>query len=137
MKRLVLLLAAMTVLTMTTFAQGRDLAGSWVFDATKTGKADGPPALTIGLTATAVSVAFGDGAGRTVTFPMDGTEATLDKGVKGKAGWNRDTLEVTTVVPSKDPQVLSFSRSGEWLVMAGKTPEGPMTLYFKKAPPKL
>lgn len=137
MKRLLLLLAAMTVMTLTTFAQGRDLAGSWVFDATKTGKADGPPALTITLTATAVSVGFGAGAGQTTTFPMDGTEATLDKGVKGKAGWNKDTLEVTTVVPSKDPQVLSFSRSGEWLVMAGTTPHGPMSLYFKKAPPKL
>ncbi len=142
MKRLVMLVmvvaAATTVMSGTVFAQGKDIAGSWVLDATKSGSPNGPPTLAIALTAKSVSVGMGAGAGQTITLPLDGAETELEHGMKGKAVWNKSTLEITTTDPShKEPQTISFSRSEEWLVMAGKSPKGPMQLFFKKAPPKL
>jgi hypothetical protein len=135
MKRLVLLfVAAITVMSMPTLAQSKDIAGAWVFDAAKSGTPQGPPSLTIALTAKDVTITMGTKAGQAMTFPLDGTEAVLEKGVRSKAAWNNTTLEVTSVAASKETQVLKFSRSDAWLVMEGTTPEGPKKLFFTKAP---
>ena len=139
MKRLILpIVMFATVLAAATpaFAQGKDLAGSWMLDAEKSGKSDGPPAIVLTLTDKEFTARLGGEKARVMTFKLDGTETALAEGVKTKAAWKGNRLDATVTTPN-GPETVSFSRDGAWLVMEGSHPEhGPMKFYFKKAPAK-
>jgi len=134
MKRLTMLFVA--VLAATTFAQGRDFGGTWVLDAEKSSTKQGPGTMTIVLGANEFKVTMGDGTrAATLAFKLDGTETELEHGNKGKAAWKGDKLEAT-IISSRGPSSVTFSREGAWLVQEGKSSHGPEKLYFKKAPAK-
>ena len=139
MKRLTLpIVMFATVLAAATpaFAQGKDFAGSWVLDAEKSGKTDGPPAIVLTLSDKEFTARLGGEKARLMTFKLDGSETALTEGVKTKAAWKGSKLDATVVTPN-GPETVSFSRDGAWLVMEGSSKEhGPMKFYFKKAPAK-
>ena len=136
MKRLFVMMC-LAVMTATAFAQSKDFGGTWVLDVEKSGTKEAPPGMTITMTPKIFSVQF-DGAGRgqaPLTFNLDGTETTLERGAKGKVAWKGNKLEVTIVTPN-GPQSITFAREGAWLMQEGISPRGPMKIYFKKAPAK-
>lgn len=134
MKRLAMLFVA--VMTTAVFAQGREFSGSWVLDVEKSGSKQGPPVMTIVLTAKEFKVTMGAGERvETIVLKTDGTETEVDHGNKGKAEWKGDKL-VATIISSHGPSSVTFSREGAWLVQEGEGGRGPSKLYFKKAPAK-
>ena len=139
MKRLILpIVMFATVLAAATpaFAQSKDIAGSWMLDAEKSGKTDGPPAIVLTLTDKEFTARLGGEKARLMTFKLDGTETVLAEGFKTKAVWKGNKLDAT-VVSERGPETVTFSRDGAWLVMEGSHAEhGPMKFYFKKAPAK-
>ena len=97
MERLTMLFVA--VLAATTFAQGRDLGGTWLLDAEKSSTKQGPATMTIVLGANEFKVTMGDGTrAATLAFKLDGTETELEHGNKGKAEWKGDKLEATIAI---------------------------------------
>lgn len=141
MKKLFVLLvgvAALLTATTTTFAQSKDLSGSWVLDAEKTGKKEGPPAISITLTAAEFIATVGSEKAATLSFKLDGTEAPAPMGGKTKGAWNGNKLDATLISRDGRAETISFSRDGAWLVMEGQSKEqGPMKFYYKKAAGKL
>ena len=69
--------AVLTATTTTTFAQSKDLSGSWVLDVEKSGKKDGPPAIYITLTASEFVAKIGSETSPAATFKLDGTETSM------------------------------------------------------------
>lgn len=140
MKRLMIpvaLIAATLVASPATFAQGRELAGAWVLDLEKTGKKEGPQMVVISLDDKEFIARLGrDDAAKAFTFRLDGTETALEDGHKTRAQWKGDKLAATVTSPQGVPETVTFSRDGAWLLMEGATHEGPMKLYFRKAPAK-
>jgi hypothetical protein len=130
MKRLVMLFVG--VMTSAVLAQGKDLGGSWVLDAEKSGGARGPAAIT--LTVSEKEFVVKAGAEET-HFKLDGTASDLGHGGRGKAAWKGDKMEVT-IMMEKGDQTLTFAREGAWLVQEGTNARGAVKVYFKKAPAK-
>jgi hypothetical protein len=143
MKRLfaiTLVLTAVLAAGKTTFAQGKDLGGSWVLDVEKSGKKEGPPAISITLTEKEFTAQMGGPNSPPLTFKLDGTETPMPKGGgKAKAKWEGNKVAATVTGPNGgNGETIRFSREGAWLVMEGESKEhGPMKFYFKKAPAKL
>ena len=134
MKRWAMLFVA--VMTTAVLAQGREFSGSWVLDVEKSGSKQGPPVMTVVLTAKEFKVTMGAGERvETIVLKTDGTETDIDHGNKGKAEWKGDKL-VATIISSHGPSSVTFSREGAWLVQEGQSGRGPAKLYFKKAPAK-
>lgn len=139
MKRLMLSIATLAIVLATptpAVAQGKDFAGSWVLDVEKSGSKDGPPMIVLTLSDKEFTARMGSDTARVMTFKLDGTETALAEGARTKAAWNGNKL-AATVVTDRGPETITISRDGAWLVMEGSHPEqGPMKLYFKKAPAK-
>ena len=140
MQRLITSLAmiiAVAAAATPAFAQSRDLAGSWVLDAEKSGTKDGPPMVVLTLTAKEFTARLGGETARLMTFKLDGTETTLADGAgKTKAEWKGNKLDATVTIET-GPQTATFSRDGVWLVMEGNSPQrGQVKLYYRKAPAK-
>jgi hypothetical protein len=134
----------------TTFAQGKDLAGTWNFDAAKTGPLKeepapkgeaapagsrragpgGPGKVVITQTDKTISIAMGSESNALV-FNLDGSESNLAHDGKGKIAWKGDKLEATIITP-RGPQTAAFYRQGAWLVMEAQGGER-QKLYFAKA----
>jgi hypothetical protein len=120
------------------FAQSKALAGSWVLDVEKTGKAEGPPAIVTTLTDQEFIAKVGAGTAPAMVFKLDGTETTLKNGHKTRASWKGNKLEATLIGARPENETLTFSREGEWLLVEGAGSDGKtMKFYFKKAPAKL
>lgn len=131
-------LAAVLTATTTTFAQSKDLGGSWVLDVEKSGKKEGPPMIAITLSASEFVAKVGSEKAAAVTFKLDGTETPAEKGGKTKAAWNGNKLDATFISRDGKAETITFSRDGAWLVMEGRsTDHGAMKFYFKKADGKL
>ena len=141
MKRLFVpfvMFAALLSATTTAFGQSKDLSGSWVLDAEKSGKKEGPPVITITLTSAEFVAQVGSEKAPPVTFKLDGTEMPAEKGGKTKGAWNGNKLDATFISRDGNAETITFSRDGAWLVMEGKSKDhGPMKFYFKKAAGKL
>jgi hypothetical protein len=130
--------AALLTATTTTFAQSKDLSGSWVLDVEKSGKKEGPPMVAITLSAAEFVAKVGSEKAPPLTFKLDGTETPAEKGGKTKAAWNGNKLDATFISKDGNAETITFSRDGAWLVMEGQSKErGPMKFYFKKADGKL
>ena len=130
--------AAFLTTTTTTFAQSKDLGGSWVLDAEKSGKTEGPPMIAITLTAAEFVAKVGSEKAPPITFKLDGTETPAEKGGKTKGAWNGNKLDATFISKDGNAETITFFRDGAWLVMEGKSKDhGPMKFYFKKAAAKL
>ena len=140
MKRLmipIVMLSAVLAAVTPAFAQSKDFAGSWVFDAEKSGSKDGPPMIVVTLTDKELTARLGSETARLMTFRLDGTEMTTAEGAKTTAVWKGSKLAATVVMPDRSPETVTMSREGAWLVMEGTSHDhGPMKLYFKKAPAK-
>ena len=140
MKRLVtLVLVTGAVISATSiFAQGRDLAGSWVVDPEKTTDKYAPQSIVLTLTAKEFTAQAGGEKAPVMTFKLDGTETELKldggkSGAKAKAAWKGDKLEVM-LLRGERSETLTFSREGTWLVVEVQSPEhGKIKNYFKKA----
>ena len=138
MKRLVMLFAMLAAVAATApvWAQSKDLAGSWVLDAEKTGSSEGPKMVVITLTATEFTARMGSETAPAMAFKLDGTETALKDGGKTKAAWRGDKLDAT-LTNERGPETVTLSRDGAWLVVEStRGQRGPMKLYFKKAPSK-
>lgn len=133
-----LMFAAALAAGKTTSAQTKELGGSWVLDVEKTGKKEGPQAVSITLTATEFIVKLGPESSPPVTFKLDGTETPMPRGGgKAKAKWEGNKVAATIINPNGGDETVKFFREGAWLVMEGSNQEhGPMKFYFKKAPAK-
>ena len=123
------------------FAQGRDLAGTWVLDTEKSGTTDGPKQIVTTLSAKEFTARFGGETAQVMPFKLDGTETVVTDGDltrgKTKAVWKGDKLEAT-VTSERSTETVTFSREGAWLVAEVSSPQhGPSKLFFKKAPGKL
>jgi len=142
MKRFVMLtvvVIAAFASARTTLAQGKDLGGTWVLDAEKSGTSDGPKQIVTTLSASEFTARMGGEKAQVMTFKLDGTETTVKYGetvrATTKAGWKGDKLEAI-VITERSTETVTFSRDGAWLVIEAPASEkGPMKLYFKKAPP--
>jgi hypothetical protein len=137
MKRLLPLIAMFVVMLAAatpSFAQSKDLAGSWVLDAEKSSSKEGPPMVIITLTATEFTARLGSATAQLMSFKLDGTETELkERGAKTRAEWKGNKLNAT-VTSQHGPETVVFSRDGAWLVMEGNSKEhGPMKFYFKKS----
>ena len=141
MKKLFVLfvgLAALVTATTTTFAQSKDLSGSWVLDVEKSGKKEGPPVIAITMTAAEFTAKVGSEKAPPITFKLDGTVTPMEKGGKTKAAWKGSKLDATLISRDGKEETITFSRDGAWLVMEGRSDDqGAMKFYFKKAAPKL
>jgi hypothetical protein len=142
MKRLfaiTLVLVAIAAAGKTTFAQSKDLGGSWVLDVEKSGKKEGPQAVSITLTEKEFIARLGGPNAPPVTFKLDGTETEMPRGGgKAKAKWEGNKVAATIINPNGGDETVRFSREGAWLVMEGSSKEhASMKFYFKKADPKL
>ena len=135
MKRLILpvvmVLAGLT--PMSAAAQGKDLAGSWVLDVEKTGKKEGPPMIVLSFTETEFTAKLGGETAKPTTFKLERPDSA--SGQVMTAVWDGKKLTARIMGPG-GPETPLLYRDGEWLVMEGKTEQGPMRLYFKKAPVK-
>jgi len=133
----------------TTFAQGRDFAGSWTLDVEKTGTKNGPPMAVITQTAKEMTVRFGPDTAATMAFNLDGTERVVKdrsgREATTRAAWKGDKLIATVKMPpppadhagDAGPDSVTFSRDGAWLVLeADSKDHGPQKLYFRKASAK-
>ena len=114
------------------FGQGRDLAGSWVLDVEKSGKKEGPSKVIITLTDKEFTAKMGGDKAEPITFKLDGSETVLKNG-KGKVAWKGNRLEAM-LTTDRGSERASFSREGAWLVVEVTAEDGPLKLYFKKAP---
>ena len=131
-------LAAVLTATTTTFAQSKDLSGSWVLDVEKSGKKEGPPMIEITLSPAEFVAKVGSEKAPPITFKLDGTETPAQKGGKTKGAWHGNKLDATFISQDGNAETITFSRDGAWLVMEGKSKDhGPMKFYFKKAAGKL
>ncbi len=150
MKKLAALLTVVVALTTVTFAQGRELAGTWNFDAAKTGPMKdpagserkegaepagsrragpgGPAKVIVKQTDKTITIAMGADERNALTFNLDGTESPVMGEGKGKVAWKGDKLEVTLVNPH-GTQVLNFYRQANWLVVE---PGVGMKMYFAR-----
>lgn len=144
MKKLAVFFAVAIAMSVSAFAQGRDLAGVWTLDAAKTGKpaagvpadAAGPPKMFIKQTAKDISIAMGreDNA---VTFNLDGSESEQKMG-KSKMEWKGDKF-VATVTGARaggpSGTALTFYREGAWLVVESPAHGGNPSekIYYAKA----
>ena len=141
MKRLMAMLAVIaTVYTgaVTTLAQSKDLGGTWVLDADKSGRKDGPQTIVLTLTEKEFTGRVGGAAAPAFVFKLDGTETTQTDGAKTSAVWKGSKLEATVTSAQGAHETITFSRDGAWLVMEGVNPEkGAMKFFFKKDPGKL
>ena len=141
MKRLfaiTLVLVAIVAAGKTTFAQSKDLGGSWVLDVEKSGKKEGPQAVSITLTEKEFIARLGGPNAPPVTFKLDGSESEMPRGGKARAKWEGNKVAATITNPNGGDETVRFSREGAWLVMEGSSQEhAPMKFYFKKAPAKL
>jgi hypothetical protein len=141
MRRLIMSIAMLIgVVTIATpaFAQSKDLAGSWVLDAEKSATKDGPPKIVLTLTDKEFTAKFGGDTARLMTFKLDGTETAMAEGAaKTKAVWKGNKLEATVTMPDREPESVTFSRDGLWLMVeVSSHGPGPTKLYFKKDPAK-
>jgi len=110
-------------MSATTFAQGRDLAGTWVLDPAKTGPIQGAPAgaaaggpvkMFVKQTASEISVAMGSET-NVVAFNIDGTEKEQKIGTS-KMEWKGNKM-LATVSSQRNTMTLTFYRDGAWLVV--------------------
>ena len=135
-------------MSATTFAQGRNIAGTWTLDAAKTGPiagapaagargAAGPPKMFIKQTPTEISIGMGTET-NVVSFNLDGSEAEQKMG-KSKMEWKGDKF-VATVSATRDGKTmtnsLTFYREGAWLVVENPAHGGNGTdkMYYAKTP---
>lgn len=124
--------------TATTLAQSKDLGGTWVLDAGKSGRTDGPQKVVLTLTEKEFTGRVGGENAPAFVFKLDGTETTQKDGAKASAVWKGNKLEATVTSAKGARETLTFSREGAWLVMEGVSPEqGPMKFFFKKDTGKL
>jgi hypothetical protein len=143
MKRFVMLTAVLVATfaaTRNAQAQGKDLAGTWVLDVEKSGTSDGPKQVVTTLSTNEFTARMGGEYAQVMTFKLDGTEGIVKNGetirARTKAAWKGNKLEATLIPEGRNPEAVTFSRDGAWLVVeAPATEKGPMKLYFKKAPP--
>ena len=135
MKRLIvfILLILVGLMAGPAGAQNRDLTGTWTLDVEKSGSKDGPPSVIITLTAAEFTARLGGPNARLMTFKTDGTETDVSQGVKGKAVWTGNRIEVTLLLPS-GPETVKFSRDGAWLVVEPSVDKGPNKFFFKREP---
>lgn len=132
-------------MTATTFAQGREIAGTWVLDPAKTGPIQGAPAgagaggpikMYVKQTPKEISVAMGNEA-NVVVFNIDGTENEQKMG-KSKMEWKGDKL-IATVSATREGKArtnaLTFYREGAWLVVENPAHDGGGVekIYYAKA----
>lgn len=136
--------ATLTVIAMacagsaTALAQSKDLAGTWVLDADKSGRKDGPPTMVLTLTDKEFTGRVGAATAPAFVFKLDGTETTQKDGARTSAVWKGSKLEATVTSAQGARETITFSREGAWLVMEGTNPEkGAMKFFFKKDPGKL
>ena len=136
---LTLVLSAVLAAGQVAFAQGKDLGGSWVLDAEKSGRKDGPPAVFITLTASEFKARLGSETSPEATFKLDGTETPMPRGGgKAKGKWEGNKVAATITSDNGNTDTVRFSRDDAWLVMELESKEhGAMKFYFKKAPAKL
>ena len=141
--QLMVMSSAVVAAAATTFAQGRDFAGSWTLDADKSNTKNAPPLVVITMTDKEFTARFTTDTSRTMSFNLDGTERFIkEQGATTKAIWKGDKLVASVKMPkpgSDDegkpgPDSVTFSREGAWLVLEATMPEqGTTKLYFKKA----
>lgn len=133
MKRLIvfIVLIVLGLMAGPAGAQSRDLAGTWILDVEKTGTKDGPPQVIITLTEAQFTARLGGPDARLMTLKTDGTESDVSQGVKGKAVWVGNRLEVTLLLPSRQESV-KFSRDGAWLLVEPSVEKGPNKFFFKR-----
>ena len=140
-KRLIVTLAAIAVMcagAATTFAQSKDLGGTWVLDVDKSGRSDGPQSIVLTLTEKEFTGRMGGGTAPAFVFKLDGTETTQKDGAKTSASWKGNKLQATVTSAQGAHETITFFRDGAWLVMEGVNPEkGAMKFFFKKDPGKL
>jgi hypothetical protein len=128
-------------MSMSAFAQGRDLAGAWVVDTAKTAphagaapESGGPPKVFIKQTAKEISIGMGP-PDNIVTFNLDGTEAEQKMG-KSKMEWKGDKF-LATLINGRggETMTLTFYREGAWLVVEEPRHEGAGVekVYYAKA----
>ena len=128
MKRLTMTIVAVTtilVLTPAVAAQSRDLAGSWVLDTDKTGKAEGPTRVILTLTDKEFVAKIGRDSLQTYTFKLDGTELNLDF----SPTWARVEQMLPAVVR---PMPSAISKNLLTIEMRGKVSSRPDELKFNK-----
>jgi hypothetical protein len=133
MKRIAMWVILMAGAAAAVSAQGRDFAGKWTLDIEKSGTKDGPPALTVTMSAKALVVQMGERPEQALTLNLDGSPHDLGRGATATMAWKGDAVAATIASPN-GAQVMTFARQGQWLTMEGKSGKGPMKLYFKKAP---
>ena len=122
----------------TTFAQSKDLAGTWVLDVDKSGRKDGPQTVVLTLTEKEFTGRVGAPTAPAFVFKLDGTETTQKDGAKTSAIWKGNKIEATVTSAQGARETITFFREGAWLVMEGMNPErGAMKFFFKKDPGKL
>lgn len=138
MRKLALICGVAAVMAATTFAQGRDLSGTWSFDSAKTGPiagaqpgAAGPGKMFIKQTPKEMSIAMGR-EDNTMTFNLDGSDTPQKQG-SSKMAWKGDRF-VATMTGSRGSSSLTFYREGAWLVVEEPAHgNGIEKLYFAKA----
>ncbi len=140
MKRVIATIAMIAMASAgsaTVLAQSKDLSGSWVLDAEKSGHKDGPSTVVLTLTDKELTGRVGAST-TTFVFKLDGTETAQKDGAKTSAAWKGNKLEATVISAQGAHETITFSREGAWLVMEGMNPEkGAMKFYFKKDTGKL
>ena len=115
-------------------AQIRDLSGTWVMDAEKSGTKEGPPVVILTQTEKEVTLRAGGEKGRLVTYTLDGVEREFSPGVKTKAAWKAGKLETTMTTVERGVEQIVLSRDGIWLVAEVMHPElGLKKWYFKRS----
>ena len=141
MKRLIATLAVIAIAcagSATALAQSKDLGGTWVLDAEKSGRKDGPPTVILTLTEKEFTGRIGAATAPAFVFKLDGTETTQKDGAKTSAAWKGSKIAATVTSAQGARETITFSRDGAWLVMEGTNPErGTMKFFFKKDPGKL
>lgn len=140
-------------MSATTFAQGKDLTGTWNFDEAKTGPQKeapapaakegsapagsrragpgGPAKIVITQTDKTISIAMGN-QGDALVFRLDGSGSDLGHDGRGKIEWKGDKLGATIISP-RGAQTAWFYRQGGWLVMEQQSGSDARKMYFTKA----
>ena len=146
MRKIAMFLVAALAISAPAFAQGRNIAGTWVLDEAKTGpipgapagaaaRAGGPPKMFIKQTPKDISIGMGreDNA---VTFNLDGSVSEQKLG-KSQMEWKGDKfLAKVTDGRGGEAITLTFYREGAWLVVESPAHGGGgiEKMYYAKAP---
>lgn len=130
---LTMIIAAWLIATPV-LAQTRDLGGTWILDAEKSGTKEGPPVVILTQTDKELTLKAGGEAARLVKYTLDGAEHEFTPGVKTKAVWKGAKLETTLTTVERGVEQITLSREGAWLLAEVKHPErGVMKIYFKRS----